>query len=73
MADEATNVLGAAKTLSGLMQNLPSEPAPAEPEETTEEVVEDTGEVLGIRRNYEEADMMKKRNKYFVHYKSLPG
>ena len=38
MADEATNVLGAAKTLSGLMQNLPSEPAPAEPEETTEEV-----------------------------------
>jgi len=44
MADEATNVLGAAKTLSGLMQNLPSEPAPAEPEETTEEVVEEPTE-----------------------------
>ena len=44
MADEATNVLGAAKTLSGLMQGLNSEPAPAETEEkekTTEEVVEE--------------------------------
>ena len=44
MADEATNVLGAAKTLSGLMQNLTSEPAPAEPEQTTEEVVEEPTE-----------------------------
>jgi len=48
MADEATNVLGAAKTLSGLMQGLPSEKTPAEPapveseeNETTEEVVEE--------------------------------
>ena len=44
MAEEATNVLGAAKTLSGLMQGLTSEPAPAETEEkenTTEEVVEE--------------------------------
>ena len=44
MADEATNVLGAAKTLSGLMQGLNSELAPAETEEkekTTEEVVEE--------------------------------
>ena len=44
MADEATNVLGAAKTLSGLMQNLTSDPAPAEPEQTTEEVVEEPTE-----------------------------
>ena len=44
MADEATNVLGAAKTLSGLMQGLTSEPAPAEPEQTTEEVVEEPTE-----------------------------
>ena len=44
MADEATNVLGAAKTLSGLMQSLTSEPAPAEPEQTTEEVVEEPTE-----------------------------
>ena len=43
MADEATNVLGAAKTLSGLMQGLNSEPAPAETEPTqrTEEVQEE--------------------------------
>jgi len=44
MADEAINVLGAAKTLSGLMQNLTSDPAPAEPEQTTEEVVEEPTE-----------------------------
>ena len=44
MADEATNVLGAAKTLSGLMQGLTSESAPAEPEQTTEEVVEEPTE-----------------------------
>ena len=36
-------------------------------------IIEDTGEVLAIRRNYEETDMMKKRNQYFVHYKFLPG
>ena len=36
-------------------------------------IIEDTGEVLAVRRNYEEADIMKKRNQYFVHYKFLPG
>ena len=36
-------------------------------------IIEDTGEVLSVRRNYEETDMMKKRNQYFVHYKFLPG
>jgi len=40
MADQSTNVLDAAKTLSGLMQGQ-SETAPAETEETTEEVVEE--------------------------------
>ena len=36
-------------------------------------IVEDTGEVLSIRRNYEEMDSMMKRKDYFVHYKFLPG
>ena len=36
-------------------------------------IVEDTGEVLSIRRNYEEMDTMMKRKDYFVHYKFLPG
>jgi len=36
-------------------------------------IVEDTGEVLSIRRNYEEMDPMMKRKDYFVHYKFLPG
>ena len=36
--------------------------------------MEDTGEVLSIRRgNYEEMDTMMKRKDYFVHYKFLPG
>ena len=57
MADEATNVLGAAKTLSGLMQNLPSEPAPAEPEETTEEVVEEPTEEIIPAEDVEEVEV----------------
>ncbi len=36
-------------------------------------IVEDTGEVLSIRRNYEEMDTMMRRKDYFVHYKFLPG
>ena len=36
-------------------------------------IIQDTNEVLAVRRNYEEADIMKKRNQYFVHYKFLPG
>ena len=36
-------------------------------------IVEDTGEVLSIRRNYEEMDTMMKRKDFFVHYKFLPG
>ena len=36
-------------------------------------IVEDTGEVLSIRRNYEETDPMMRRKDYFVHYKFLPG
>ena len=57
MADEATNVLGAAKTLSGLMQYLPSEPAPAEPEETTEEVVEEPTEEIIPAEDVEEVEV----------------
>ena len=36
-------------------------------------LIEDTGQVLSIRRNYSEADPMMKRKQYFVHYKFLPG
>jgi hypothetical protein len=32
-----------------------------------------SGEVLSIRRNYAEADPLKKKISYFVHYKFLPG
>ena len=32
-----------------------------------------SGEILAIRRNYEENDMLKKKVSYFVHYKFLPG
>ena len=34
---------------------------------------EGTSEVLAIYRNYKEDDPIKKKNKYFVHYKFLPG
>ena len=33
----------------------------------------DTGEILSIRRNYQEDDELKKKIQYFVHYKFLPG
>ena len=33
----------------------------------------DSGEILSIRRNYLENDPMKRAEKYFVHYKFLPG
>ena len=36
-------------------------------------ILEDSNQVLAIRRNYEEADPMKRKNQYFVHYKFLPG
>lgn len=36
-------------------------------------IVEDTQQILSIRRNYEEADPMKKKKDYFVQYKFLPG
>ena len=36
-------------------------------------ILEDTGQVLSIRRNYEETDQMMRRKDYFVHYKFLPG
>jgi hypothetical protein len=36
-------------------------------------ILEDTGQVLSVRRNYDEMDPMKRRRQYFVHYKFLPG
>jgi len=36
-------------------------------------ILEDTNEILSVRRNYKEDDMMKRAQKYFVHYKFLPG
>lgn len=36
-------------------------------------VVEDSGKVLAIRRNYREDDPMRRKIHYFVHYKFLPG
>ena len=32
-----------------------------------------SGEILSIRRNYAEADPLKRKQQYFVHYKFLPG
>ena len=34
---------------------------------------EDSGQVLSIRRNYDEEDPQKNKIQYFVHYKFLPG
>tara|TARA_R100001480_G_scaffold73682_1_gene84385 strand:+ start:1 stop:2445 length:2445 start_codon:yes stop_codon:yes gene_type:complete len=36
-------------------------------------IVEATGEVLSLRRNYSQDDPMMRQNQYFVHYKFLPG
>ena len=36
-------------------------------------ILEDNGEVLAIRRNYDEQDLMKRKKPYFVHYKFMPG
>ena len=36
-------------------------------------ILEATGEVLSIRRNYDENDVLMRRQQYFVHYKFLPG
>ena len=36
-------------------------------------ILEDNGEVLAIRRNYNEQDPMKRKKPYFVHYKFMPG
>ena len=33
----------------------------------------DTGDVLAIRRNYDQQDPKKRKQQYFVHYKFLPG
>tara|TARA_B110000902_G_scaffold84403_2_gene100212 strand:+ start:953 stop:3493 length:2541 start_codon:yes stop_codon:yes gene_type:complete len=32
-----------------------------------------SGEVLAIRRNYDEMDVLKRKRQYFVHYKFMPG
>ena len=36
-------------------------------------ILDDTGEILSIRRNYSEMDPQKRAKRYFVHYKFLPG
>ena len=36
-------------------------------------ISEDNGQILSIRRNYNENDELKKKIQYFVHYKFLPG
>ena len=36
-------------------------------------ISEDSGQVLAIRRNYQENDPLKRKIQYFVHYKFLPG
>lgn len=36
-------------------------------------IVESTGEVLSVRRNYDQNDPMMRQKPYFVHYKFLPG
>jgi hypothetical protein len=36
-------------------------------------ILEATGEVLSIRRNYSQSDVLMRRQQYFVHYKFLPG
>jgi len=36
-------------------------------------ISQDNGQILSIRRNYNEGDENKKKIQYFVHYKFLPG
>ena len=36
-------------------------------------IEESSGEVLSIKKNYDEGDPLKKRKDYFVHFKFLPG
>jgi len=36
-------------------------------------ISEDTGQVLSVRRNYDQDDDKKQKIQYFVHYKFLPG
>ena len=36
-------------------------------------ILESTGDVLSIRRNYDQNDPLMRRQQYFVHYKFLPG
>ena len=36
-------------------------------------IVEKSGKVLSIRRNYDETDPLRRAKPYFVHYKFLPG
>ena len=36
-------------------------------------ILEDTNEILAIRRNYAEQDPLKRKKDYFVHFKFMPG
>ena len=36
-------------------------------------ILEDSGEILSIRRNWEQNDELFRKKEYFVHYKFLPG
>ena len=36
-------------------------------------ILEKTGEILSIRRNYDPNDTLMRKKQYFVHYKFLPG
>lgn len=36
-------------------------------------IEQDSGKILSIRRNYDQADPLARKKQYFVHYKMLPG
>ena len=36
-------------------------------------MLEKTGEILSIRRNYDQQDLLMRKKQFFVHYKFLPG